>query len=112
MGKSDYYTIVAKILVYLYKKYKRLPVDENYIMPMTKDFPIPDEQLMETVIMMKEQGFVTVGKTGAWGGDIVMVDYESLKITPAGIDYLHDNSKIRKVCETLKEALTIMEFFA
>ena len=112
MGKNDYYTIVAKILVYLYKKYKRLKVDENYILPLTKDFPISDEQLQETVVMMKEQGFVTVGKTRVWGGDIVMVDYESLKITPAGIDYLHDNSKIKKVCETLKEAIALAEFFA
>ena len=74
MGKSDYYTIVAKVLVYLYKKYKRINLDEDYIAPMTKD-------------------------------------YQSLKITPEGIDYLQDNSKIKKICETLKEAKAIWELF-
>lgn len=111
MGKSDYYTIVAKVLVYLYKKYKRISIDEDYISPMTKDFPIPKEQLDETIAMMMEQNFITGNITKAWGGDIVIVDYRSLKITPAGIDYLQDNSKIRKICETLKEAKAIWELF-
>lgn len=111
MGKSDYYTIVAKLLVYLYKKYKRMNVDEEYILPLTKDFPISEEQLMETVDMMQEQGFVIGNIVKAWGGDIVLIDYQSLKITPAGIDYLQDNSKIRRICETLKEAKTIWELF-
>lgn len=111
MGKTDYYTITAKILVYLYKKYKRMSVDENYILPLTKDFPISGEQLADTITMMEEQGFITAKKTYAWGGDIIMLDYQSLKIAPAGIDYLHDNSKIKKVCETLKEAAAIIDFF-
>ena len=59
MGKSDYYTIVAKVLVYLYKKYKRISIDEDYISPMTKDFPIPKEQLDETIAMMMEKNFIT-----------------------------------------------------
>ena len=78
MGKSDYYTIVAKLLVYLYKKYKRMNVDEEYILPLTKDFPISEEQLMETVDMMQEQGFVIGNIVRAWGGDIVLIDYQSL----------------------------------
>lgn len=40
-----------------------------------------------------------------------MLDYQNLKITHAGIDYLQDNSKIRKICETLKEAKSIWELF-
>ena len=111
MGKTDYYTIAAKILVYLYKKYKRMKVEEDYLFPSTKDFPISEEQLTETIGMMQEQGFITGNIVRAWGGDIVVLDYQSLKITPAGIDYLQDNSKIRKICETLREAKTIWELF-
>ena len=48
MGKTDYYTIAAKILVYLYKKYKRMKAEEDYLFPSTKDFPISEEQLTET----------------------------------------------------------------
>lgn len=111
MGKTDYYTIVAKILVYLYKKYKHINSDEDYIVPMTKDFPISEDQLLETITMMEEQKFIKGNIVKAWGGDIVTVDYQSLKITPEGIDYLQDNSKIKKICETLKEAKTIWELF-
>ena len=112
MGKTDYYTIVAKILVYLYKKYKHMELDGDYISPLTKHFPILSEQLDETVVMMESQGLLTGKITKAWGGDIAIVDYYSLKITPAGIDYLQDNSKIRKICETLKEAAMIWELFS
>lgn len=111
MAKDDYYTLVAKILVYLYKKYKQKDVEEDYISPLTKDFPVKEEQLMETVSMMIEQGFVKGTCVKAWGGDNVMIDYQSLKITPDGIDYLQDNSKIRKICETLIEAKPIWELF-
>lgn len=111
MGKTDYYTIAAKILVYLYKKYKHVRIDEDYITPMTKDFPISKEQLDETISMMMEQNFIAGNAVKAWGGDIVILDYQSLRITPAGIDYLRDNSKIKKICETLKEAKSIWELF-
>lgn len=111
MGKLDYYTIVAKVLVYLYKKYKRINLDEDYIAPMTKDFPISEEQLIETIAMMDEQKLIKGNIVKAGGGDIVTVDYQSLKITPEGIDYLQDNSKIKKICETLKEAKAIWELF-
>ena len=99
MAKDDYYTLVAKILVYLYKKYKQKDVEEDYISPLTKDFPVKEEQLMETVSMMIEQGLVKGTCVKAWGGDIVM------------IDYLQDNSKIRKICETLIEAKPIWDLF-
>ncbi len=110
MTNDDYYTIVAKILVYLYKKYKQKDIEKDYISPLTKDFPVKEEQLMETISMMIEQGLIKCTCTKAWGG-IVMIDYNSLKITPAGIDYLQDNSKIRKICETLIEAKSIWELF-
>lgn len=111
MAKDDYYTLVAKILVYLYKKYKQKENENDYISPLTKDFPVKEKQLLETVSMMIEQGLVKGACTKTWGGDIVMIDYNSLKITPDGIDYLQDNVKIRKICETLIEAKPIWELF-
>lgn len=110
MANDDYYTLVAKILVHLYKKYKQKDIEKDYIYPLTKDFPVKEEQLMETISMMIEQGLIKGTCTKAWGG-IVMIDYNSLKITSAGIDYLQDNSKIRKICETLIEAKSIWELF-
>ena len=72
MGKTDYYTIAAKILVYLYKKYKQMKVEEDYLFPPTKDFPISEEQLTETIGMMQDQGFITGTIVRVWGGDIVV----------------------------------------
>ena len=72
MAKDDYHVIVSKILVYLYKKYKQMEVDLNYI--------------KGECIEIKE-----------WNGDIVLVDYANLKITPAGIEYLKENSIIKKI---------------
>lgn len=31
MGKTDYYTIAAKIPVYLYKRYKHADIEDDYI---------------------------------------------------------------------------------
>lgn len=111
MGKTDYYTIVAKILVYLYKKYKCMDVPENYISAPTKDFPIPEAQLEKTIIMMLDQGFINGSVLKAWGGDIVSINYSSFEITPDGIDYLQENKKIRKICYGLKEAAQIASLF-
>lgn len=102
MAKDDYHVIVAKILIYLYKKYKRKDIELNYIAPLTKDFPIKEEQLIETVSMMIELGYIKGTCIKAWGGDIVLIDYETLKITPTGIEYLKENSIIKKICETLR----------
>lgn len=111
MAKNDYYTIVAKILVYLYRKYKGLTSDSEKIIPMSGDYPVEEKQLMETIGMMQEQNFIKGIIIRDWGGEIVIVDYDSLKITPQGIDYLRENSTIRKVCETLKEAAQIWSLF-
>ena len=61
---------------------------------------------------MVNQGFVErVLITRAWGGDIVLMDISKMRITPAGIDYLRENSVIRKIVEYLPEARTIWELF-
>ena len=88
MSKDDYYVIVTKILVYLYKKYKQLGVDQDYILPMTKDFPIQEQQLFDTIEMMIDLGLIKGNVTKAWGKEIIAIDYASLKILPGGIDYL------------------------
>lgn len=111
MGKGDYYVIAAKILTYLYKKYKCERLDADYITPLTKDFPIPEQQLKETIVMMEERGFIKGEIVKDAEGEAVYIEYHSLKITPAGIDYMTDNGKIRKAIGTLKEAATIMGLF-
>lgn len=114
MAKDEYYVIVCKILVFLYKKLKgkeqRLNVE--YIAPLTKDFPIDEEYLWYVIEKMNEKGLVEkVTIIKAWGGDVVRIDYDKMRITPEGIDYLKDNSTMQKVVQTLHEAIPIMSLF-
>lgn len=110
MAKDDYYTLVAKILVNLYKKYKQKEIEKDYISPLTKDFPVKEKQLMETISMMIEQGLIKGTCVKAWGGDIIMIDYQSLKITPDEIDYLCENSLAEKAKQFLKDNKDIIPF--
>ncbi len=115
MAKDDYYTLVAKILVFLYKKLKGKETRDikEYILPMTKDFPVSEEYMQYVLEKMAEQGYVEkVVISRAWGGDIINLDYNNMRITPAGIDYMLENSTLRKVIEGLKEAAEISSLFS
>ena len=100
MTNDDYYTLVAKILVYLYKKYKQKDIEKDYISPLTKDFPVKEEQLMETISMMIEQGLIKGTCTKAWGG-IVMIDYNSLNLFGIFKLVLRKHLKLMKILNTM-----------
>ena len=114
MAKDDYYVIVCKILIFLYKKLKGKDdrKNEEYIVPLSKDFPIDEEYLMYIIEKIVEQKMVEkVIITKAWGGDVIKIDYSKMRITVEGIDYLRENSVMRKVAETLQEAMPIFSLF-
>lgn len=53
---------------------------------------------------------VNIAKT--WNDEIIVIDISNMRITPEGIDYLHDNDKMRKLAELLPEFVgAIAEFF-
>lgn len=113
MAKDDYDVIVAKILVYLYAKLKgknKTPAVE-FIHPLSEDFPISEGYLDYVLDEMAEQGFVRMRQIKAWGGDIVYRDIEGIQITHQGIEYLRDNSAIRKIVDTIPMAAAIFELF-
>lgn len=114
MGRDDYYVIVCKILVYLYKrikgKDKRDPAD--YIIHTSKDFPITEDYLNYILEQMVNQEFVeNVQITRSWDGDVVMIDHSRIRITPKGIDYLRENSMMKRIVASLPEAAAIIELF-
>lgn len=114
MAKDEYYVIVCKILVFLYKKLKGKEQRTNieYIAPLTKDFPIDEEYLRYVIEKMNEKGFVEkVTVVKAWGEETIRVDYDKMRITPEGIDYLKDNGTMQKLVHTLQEAIPIMSLF-
>lgn len=114
MAKDDYYTIVCKILIFLYKRLKGIEKREpiEYILCDTKDFPIDDDYMKYVIEHMEAQGLIDkVIIVRVWGGDIARIDWSNMRITPAGIDYLQNNSTMVKVANTLKEALPIISLF-
>ena len=115
MARDDYYTLVCKILVFLYKKLKGKDKTDQveYIAPLTNDFPVEKDYLWYVVEHMEAQGLVeNVVIRRAWGGDIVLMDWSKMRITPAGIDYLRENSTMKKIANLLPEARAIWELFS
>ena len=98
MSNNDYDVIVCKVLVYLYKKYKRIDVPKDYLTPMTKDFPVCQEMFNETLAMMLDEGLI---KGATHAGPIIFLD--SAKLTVKGLEYLHENSAVMKTYKGLKE---------
>lgn len=114
MSKDDYHVIVCKILVYLYKRLKgksKIPPEE-YLVSKTKDFPIREDYLIYVLEKMQEQGLIErVSFTRAWGDEIVMMNVDKIRITPDGIEYLRENSVMKKLIYTLPEAASIISLF-
>ena len=113
MAKDDYYVIAAKIMVYLYSRLKgktdKKPAE--YLHPMSEDFPISEEYFEFVVSELERHGYITVPIVREWGGKIIRIDYSSVQITQEGIDFLLENSKIRKALKLVPAAAAIVELF-
>lgn len=111
--KENYYTIVAKILIYLYAKIKgknkRQP--EEYLLANTKEFPIAEEYLKFVLSEMERHGYIQLKINRTWSGDVIKIDISNIKITQEGIDYLSENPKIRKAIEAIPAEAAVMEIF-
>lgn len=106
MAKDDYFVIVAKILVFLYKHLKGKAKEkiEEYIQPNTKDFPISEDYMFYVMRHMYEDGLVEGVYTRTTpDGEILEIDFidEMTNITPKGIAYLRENSMIQKAIKTV-----------
>lgn len=115
MARDDYYTLVAQVLVFLYRKLKGKTTErvEDFIASETEAFPISEEYLLYVLDEMEKhkmiQGLIIIRQ---WGGVPVRIaGLENLRITPEGIDYLRENSTIRKVLNTIPGAASIAQLF-
>lgn len=114
MAKDDYHVIMCKILIYLYKRLKRKSkvLPEEYLIPLTKDFPIHEEYFFYVLEKMQQHGYIEqIVFVRAWGGDIIDADIEKVRITPEGIDYLRENNTMRELINKLPEAASIISLF-
>lgn len=104
MSKKDYEVIVFKILVYLYGCLK---ADFSFSFAgfdkatSRKDY---DDKYFATVIRMMQNDGLIEGAVfeKVWGNSYVMInDYSDLAITSAGITFVSENDKMKKVKEIL-----------
>lgn len=116
MAKDDYYVLVAKILVYLYRRLKGKADDppEMYLQPNTKDFPIREEYFDYVLEHMAKQELIegvdlmySNGSIQALAAEIT----EDIRITPKGIDFLIENNTVRKALKEVPMAAGIMSLF-
>ena len=106
MAKDDYDVILCRILIYFYacKKRKILFDRETFRKTVMKD--VNEDYFTEILDMAQEEGFIkglTIAK--AWQGTYILAsDIEEAEITAAGIRYLNENSRAKKVLQLLKDA--------
>lgn len=113
MAKDDYDVIVCKVLVYLYAILKgKIKKDPFFLFALTKDFPVTEEYFGYVIENMQEEGYIKGARIKkAWGGDYVIFNLEEVEITPKGIHHLQENSKLKKIANTLPMARAIWSLF-
>jgi hypothetical protein len=99
MAKDDYYVIVYRVLTYLYNQLKSGEVVD--VEKMTPEWlGIPEtywEYIFET---LSEQGYI---RNMAFETDMLGTHLrDDISISPDGISFLHENSTIAKVKNSIK----------
>jgi hypothetical protein len=104
MSKDDYFVIACKVLCYLYDCLKSgKPVDVNFLSNKNKTFAVNDSYWDYIISTMAEEGYIKNVRICEMD-DSLLVSYDKdIKITPAGIEYLHENSMMKKALKVLEK---------
>lgn len=114
MAKDDYFRIVYIILRFLYENMKKGKINVT-LEELMSDCNIPDipkEYFNEILSNLIDDGFID------YVGESVQFIHESkpktniisIKIKPKGIEYLEENSMMKKVAEVVKNIKDITPF--
>lgn len=109
MAKDDYHYLVFRILTYLYGVFQcKYSFDEKVFLvtvDRTKD-GISEEYLTRVLKFMTDDGLIEgLLFTKAWGTEYILgSDYKFMRITPKGLSYLSENSKMNELKKTLSES--------
>ena len=112
MAKDDYHVIVYQILAYLYVQLKAgEPINPELLMPDSKYIKINERYwlyIMENLYISGLISGITITKT--FGNEKIIDNLDACEITPAGIEYLCDNTFISKAKGFLKDIKAIVPF--
>ncbi|MBQ6481384.1 MAG: hypothetical protein IJI45_09725 [Anaerolineaceae bacterium] len=110
MAKDDYDIIVYRVLVYLYACLKRRILFDEAIFRATVRKDIESEEYFTKALEMMQEEKLIRGLEFAHSGNISVLvsDIKETEITPDGIHYLKENSRMEKIGEALKKAVDII----
>ena len=100
MAKDDYFVLVYKLLTILYTTLKNgKVVTDSELKELSEGLPLDYwEYILKS---LSEDGYITgVKPISSLSGNSIQIT--TLQITPKGIEYLQDNSKMKKAKEVLK----------
>lgn len=105
MSKNDYHVLAYRLLSYLYACLKDgVQPDMEYLQYNTKDFPIGEDYWYYVLRNLLEEGYIR----GAVVVHLPQVPQPrvkvtaALRITPAGIEYLLENTMMKKAMSFLR----------
>lgn len=110
MARDDYFVIAYKLLTILYVLLKNGKTISNEQLKELSE-GIPFEYWEYILKSLSEEGYIVgVVPISSLSGDTIKIN--DLQITPKGIEYLQDNSKMQKVKDFLKETRNWLELLA
>lgn len=106
MAKDDYFVLVNKFLRYLYKCLKQgVSPDWNLLAPNTKDFPVHEEYFIYMLTHLLADEYIEgIAECKRIGRPVQFKETSGLKITPKGIEYLEENSTMKRITDFLGAA--------
>lgn len=110
MAKNDLDYILFKILAYYYGVLQKKIRFDSRIFKALFDESVDEEYWMEIVRMPVDEGLLTgLNFVPAWGGAQILInDLSEGKITIAGVQFLKENSGMKKIAQGLSAATGII----
>ena len=106
MAKNDYFLLVYRVLAYLYECVKQgQRPDPEYLTHDTKHFPVNEIYWSYVITNLCQDGYMEGIQLVPILGrkEFGIKGMADIQITPKGIEYLQENSMMKKAAKVLKE---------
>lgn len=110
MARDDYFVIVYKILVYLYKCLKNGETADIVNILTAETYGVPESYFEYIIIELLDSGYIKgVSTINVLGKSTPCIKFtKDIMIKPKGIEYLQENSMVAKAKNFLKEVKEIV----
>lgn len=109
MAQNDYFVIVYRVLKYLYDCLKKGETPEVlYLVAST--YNIPENYWKYILLSLINEEYIKGIQVNHTKSGAIFGDLQEAIITPKGIEYLFENSLIKKAKRTLKEVKDMIPF--